>query len=84
MSHKFVVGQMVELEPMKYRASTPGSYEIRFLLPASDRNHGDPSYRIRAFPTIMNVSRLKASSRFNNRFCVEPAPEQEREGEPDE
>jgi len=48
MSHKFVVDQMVALEPMKLRPSAPGLYKIGFLIPASDRAPNDPSYRIKS------------------------------------
>jgi hypothetical protein len=46
--HKYQVGQIVDLEPMVLRSSAPGSYEIRFLVPASDRDPGDPCYRIKS------------------------------------
>jgi hypothetical protein len=48
MPHKFNVGQLVELEPRLLRSSTPGPYEIRHLVPASDRDPGDPCYRIKS------------------------------------
>jgi len=46
--HKYQVGQIVDLEPMVLRSSAPGSYKIRFLVPASDRDPGDPCYRIKS------------------------------------
>jgi hypothetical protein len=45
--HKFNIGQTVELAP-RLRSSAPGSYEIRHLVPASDRDPGDPCYRIKS------------------------------------
>jgi hypothetical protein len=48
MPHKFHIGQIVELEPRLLRSSTPGPYEIRHLVPASDMNPGDPCYRIKS------------------------------------
>ena len=48
MAHKFNVGQIVELEPKVLRTSAPGPYEIRHLVPASDRDPGDPCYRIKS------------------------------------
>ena len=48
MAHKFNVGQIVELEPRLLRSSAPGPYEIRHLIPASDRDPGDPCYRIKS------------------------------------
>ena len=43
MAHKFNVGQTVELAPRLLRSSAPGPYEIRHLVPASDRDPGDRS-----------------------------------------
>jgi len=48
MAHKFNVGQIVELEPRLLRSSAPGPYEIRHLIPASDRDPGNPCYRIKS------------------------------------
>lgn len=48
MTHKFNIGQIVELEPSVHRAAALGPYEIRHLVPASDRNPGDPCYRIKS------------------------------------
>jgi hypothetical protein len=48
VAHKFNVGQIVELAPMVFRLSAPGSYEIRHLVPASERDPGDPCYRIKS------------------------------------
>ncbi|HUI12049.1 MAG TPA: hypothetical protein VL048_01115 [Xanthobacteraceae bacterium] len=48
MSHKFNVGQIVELEPGSLRSAVLGPYEIRHLIPASDRDPGDPCYRIKS------------------------------------
>jgi len=48
MAHKFNVGQIVELEPGMLRSSAPGPYEIRHLVPASDRDPDDPCYRIKS------------------------------------
>jgi hypothetical protein len=48
MAHKFIIGQIVELEPRMLRSSAPGPYEIRHLVPASDRVPDDPCYRIKS------------------------------------
>ena len=48
MSHKFAVGQTVDLVPRVLRAAAPGQYEVRQLMPESDRDAGDPSYRIKS------------------------------------
>jgi hypothetical protein len=47
MAHKFNVGQIVELEPGLLRHSALGPYEIRRLVPASDRDPDDPCYCIK-------------------------------------
>ncbi len=48
MAHKFNIGQVVELMPTVLRAAALGPYEIRHLIPASDRDPGDPYYRIKS------------------------------------
>lgn len=48
MSHKFSVGQAVDLIPRILLAAAPGQYEVRQLMPQSDRDAGDPSYRIKS------------------------------------
>ena len=48
MAHKFKTGQLVELEPSVLRSLAMGPYEIRHLIPSSDRDPGDPCYRIRS------------------------------------
>ena len=48
MAHKFSIGQIVDLEPGMLRSSAPGPYEIRHLVPASDRDPDDPCYRIKS------------------------------------
>jgi len=48
MAHKFNIGQIVELEPRMLRSIAPGPYEIRHLVPASDRDPDDPCYRIKS------------------------------------
>jgi hypothetical protein len=48
VSHKFAVGQAVDLVPRILRAAAPGQYEICRLMPESDRDAGDPSYRVKS------------------------------------
>jgi hypothetical protein len=48
MTHKFHVGQIVELDPNSFRSAVLGPYEIRHLIPASDRDPNDPCYRIKS------------------------------------
>lgn len=47
MAHKFNIGQIVDLMPKVLRAAAVGPYQIRHLIPASDRDPGDPHYRIK-------------------------------------
>lgn len=47
MTHKFKIGENVELEPRILRSLAPGSFEIRHLMPYSDRDPADPCYRIK-------------------------------------
>ena len=42
------IGQIVELEPSLLRSIVPGPYEIRHLIPASDRDPDDPCYRVKS------------------------------------
>lgn len=48
MAHKLKIGQIVELAPHVLRSTAQGPYEIRHLIPASDRDPGDPCYRIKS------------------------------------
>jgi len=48
MAHKFNIGQNVDLEQNSLRSAVLGPYEIRHLIPASDRDPGDPCYRIKS------------------------------------
>ena len=66
MVHKFNVGQMVDLKPNRLLAGVPGPYEIRHLVPASDRDPSDPCYRIKsigeAYERAASESELSLSS----------------------
>ena len=48
MAHKFDVGQLVDLELSSLRSAVRGPYEICHLIPASDRDPGDPCYRLKS------------------------------------
>ncbi len=48
MSHKFTVGQLVELAPRLLRAAPAGRYEVRQLMPTLDHDPSDPVYRIKS------------------------------------
>lgn len=46
MAHKFRIGQIVDLDHKFLRSLGP--YEIRHLIPTSDRDPNDPIYRIKS------------------------------------
>lgn len=48
VSHKFSVGQTVVLVTRVLQAAAQGEYEVRQLMPASDRDADDPVYRIKS------------------------------------
>jgi hypothetical protein len=48
VSHKFSVGQVVDLVPTILRAAAAGQYEVRRLMPASDRDTANPGYQIKS------------------------------------
>jgi hypothetical protein len=48
MSHKFSIGQKVDLVHRILLTAPRGQYEVRRLMPESDRDAGDPIYRIKS------------------------------------
>jgi hypothetical protein len=48
MSHKFSIGQKVDLVHRAMHSAPRGQYEVRRLMPDSDRDSGDPVYRIKS------------------------------------
>jgi hypothetical protein len=48
VSHRFSVGQIVDLAYRMLQTAPAGKYEVRQLLPASDRDADDPRYRIKS------------------------------------
>ena len=64
--HKFKIGQLVELEPNALHLLAPGGYEIRHLMPPSDRDPADPFYRIKntaeKYERVVPESRLTLST----------------------
>ena len=48
MGHIFNVGQLAALAPRILRPPAPGLYEVRHLDPISEREPGNPSYRIKS------------------------------------
>jgi hypothetical protein len=67
VTHKFSVGQIVDLVPTKLRSAARGAYEVRHLMPASDSSPGNPSYRIKSIDEsherVVAESDLKPSPR---------------------
>jgi hypothetical protein len=47
VSHKFMVGQAVELTRLTLRLAAAGEYKIRCLIPARDSDPGNPCYRVK-------------------------------------
>ena len=47
MSHKFAIGQAVDLMTTVLRPAAAGAYEIKKLMPVSDGDPQDPSYRVK-------------------------------------
>ena len=45
--HKFTIGQAVDLTPTTLRPAATGDYEILRLMPLSDGDPKNPSYRIK-------------------------------------
>ena len=48
MTHKFAVGQIVNLIPSKLRSAAPGDYEVVRRMPGLDSNPDNPSYRVKS------------------------------------
>jgi hypothetical protein len=47
MSHKFAIGQAVDLTPTPIRFAAAGQYEILRLIPGRDNDPGNPCYGVR-------------------------------------
>ena len=66
VSHKFSVGQKVDLLPRMQRAAAPGQYEVRKLMPVSESDVSDPIYRIKSvdetYERVAQESDLKLSA----------------------
>jgi hypothetical protein len=63
---KFNIGQHGELERTVLQSLAPGDYEIRHLMPSSDRDPDDPCYRIKnsteKYERVVPESRLTLSA----------------------
>lgn len=72
MAHKFVVGQTVDLTPMKLRQAAAGEYEIRRLMPVPDGDPGNPGYRVKSIAEnherVVCESEMSLSKRLDSVF----------------
>ena len=62
MSHRFSVGQVVDLAYRMLQTAPAGHYEVRQLMPASDRDADDPRYRIKSTDEKEKYERVAAES----------------------
>jgi hypothetical protein len=66
MTHKFSIGQTVDLTPVTLRRAAAGAYEILHLMPESDASRDDPSYRVKSISEkherVVSESELTASA----------------------
>ncbi len=71
-THKFAVGQTVDLALNRLRVAAAGDYEIRHLVPASDANPKNPCYRIKSIAEkherVVSESELTLSTRPESVF----------------
>ena len=65
--HKFQIGQTVELDVGVLRSSAPGAYEIRQLIPASDRDPEDPCYRSKSIAEALELSARQSELTLSGR-----------------
>ena len=81
MAHKFDVGQFVDLELNSLRSAVRGPYEIRHLIPASDRDPDDPCYCIKsvdekhervALESELTVARALSATGGHDRLQIAP------------
>jgi hypothetical protein len=72
MAHKFVVGQIVDLTRTILRQAVTGGYEILRLLPVSDKDPSDPSYRVKSVgenhERVVHESEISLSTRAASVF----------------
>jgi hypothetical protein len=66
VSHKFTIGQAVDLTPTPTRLAAAGEYEILRLLPGRDNDPGNPSYGVR------NIGEKHERVVFESEITVSP------------
>jgi hypothetical protein len=72
MTHKFMVGQTVDLTPMKLRQAAAGGYQIRQLRPAPDGDPDNPCYTVKSLAEkherVVRENEISLSSRLESIF----------------
>ena len=67
VTHKFAVGQIVDVTVMKFRPAAIGDYQILRLMPVEDNVPVDPAYRIKNiaenYERVVRESELTLSER---------------------
>ena len=71
VTHKYTVGQAVELTRTILRPTAPGEYKIQRLMPASDSDPKNPSYRVKNM--VENYERVVRESEMTLRNQPEAA-----------
>jgi hypothetical protein len=66
VSHKFGIGQAVDLTPTPIRFAATGEYEILRLLPGRDNDPGNPCYGVR------NISEKYERVVFESEITLSP------------
>ena len=70
--HKFSIGQAVDLTPTVLRPAASGDYEILRLMPLSDGDPQNPSYRIKNLiekhERVVRESEITLSTRAKSVF----------------
>jgi len=73
MTHKFIIGQIVDVTAMKFRQAAAGNYKILRLMPVEDGVAIDPSYRIKSISEnherVVRESEITLSTRVDSAFA---------------
>ena len=73
MTHKFTVGQIVDVVAMKFRHAATGKYVIHRLMPVEDSAALDPSYHIKGIAKnderIVREGEITLSTSVNSAFA---------------
>jgi len=73
MTHKFTIGQTVDITRTILRPAATGAYEIRRLMPASDGDPENPYYRVKSIgekhERVVRESEMTLSKRPESIFA---------------